>query len=44
MNGVVGEASQGKAGTSKDGLDLVGGREVANPVKNVSALFFGHHS
>ena len=44
MNGVVGKASQGKAGAGKDGFDLVGGREAANAVEDISGFFFGQHS
>jgi len=43
MNGVVGESSQGEAGASEQGLDLVGGREAANSVEDVGGFFFGQH-
>jgi len=43
MNGVVGEASQGKTGAGEDGFDLVGRREATNSVEDVRGFFFGQH-
>jgi hypothetical protein len=43
MNSVIRKAGQGEARTREDGLDLIGGREAANAVEDVTGLFFGQH-